>query len=66
MKMTLIDPHVRRALRFARPYVRTLVAVVVLSLVGTALNLVLPYLSKLLIDDALIGQNFGALLRIVE
>ena len=36
-----------------------------LSLIGTALGLVLPYLSKLLVDDALIAQEFSALLKIV-
>jgi ATP-binding cassette subfamily B protein len=39
--------------------------VVVLSLVGTGLSLVLPYLSKLLVDDALVAQDFSALLNIV-
>ena len=38
---------------------------VVLSLVGTGLSLVLPYLSKLLVDDALVAQDFSALLNIV-
>jgi ATP-binding cassette subfamily B protein len=63
--MTLLDPQLRRALGYVRPYVGALVPVVVLSLAGTALNLVLPYLSKLLVDDALVGRDFGALLRIV-
>jgi ATP-binding cassette subfamily B protein len=61
----LLDPHFRRALLFVRPYAWALAPVVVLSLIGTALNLVLPYLSKLLVDDALIGQDVGALWRIV-
>tara|TARA_B100000929_G_scaffold290239_1_gene283196 strand:- start:789 stop:2450 length:1662 start_codon:yes stop_codon:yes gene_type:complete len=39
--------------------------VVTLSLLGTGLGLVLPYLSKLLVDDALVAQDFGALLNIV-
>ena len=63
--MRLLDPHFRRALCFVRPYVGALVPVVLLSLVGTALNLVLPYLSKLLVDDAILAQDFSALLRIV-
>ena len=53
--MKLLDPHFRRALVFVRPYMGALVPVVLLSLAGTALNLVLPYLSKGLVDDALIG-----------
>ncbi len=63
--MTLLDPHFRRALAFVRPYLGALIPVVLLSLAGTALNLVLPYLSKVLVDDALIGQDFSALLSIV-
>jgi len=61
----ILDPHFRRALGFVRPYGWALAPVVVLSLLGTGLGLVLPYLSKLLVDDALIAQDFGALLRIV-
>ena len=63
--MKLLDAHFERALRFVRPYTWALVPVVLLSLAGTALNLVLPYLSKLLVDDALIGRDFNVLLRIV-
>jgi ATP-binding cassette subfamily B protein len=39
--------------------------VVALSLLGTVLGLILPYLSKLLVDDALEPKDFGALLNIV-
>ena len=63
--MKSLDPHFQRALHFVRPYVRALVPVVLFSLAGTALNLTLPYLSKLLVDDALIGGDFSALVRIV-
>jgi len=63
--MKVLDPHFRRALRFVRPYVRALVPVVLLSLAGTLLNLTLPYLSKLLVDDALVGKDMTALTRIV-
>lgn len=63
--MKLLDDHFRRALRYVRPYAGALVPVVLLSLAGTALNLVLPYLSKLLVDDALVGRDMGALVRIV-
>ena len=61
----ILDPHFRRALDFVRPYGWALAPVVILSLLGTGLGLVLPYLSKLLVDDALVAQDFGALLRIV-
>ena len=63
--MRVLDPHFRRALRFVRPYAWALVPVVLLSLGGTLLNLYLPYLSKGLVDDALVGQDFDALVRIV-
>ena len=36
-----------------------------LSLAGTGLSLYLPYLSRDLVDDALLGRNFPALVRIV-
>jgi ATP-binding cassette subfamily B protein len=61
----LIDPHLRRALGFVRPYAGALVPVVALSLVGTALGLYLPYLSKLLVDDGILARDFGALVRVV-
>lgn len=54
-----------RALRYARPYARSLVPVVLLSLLGTALGLVLPYLSKILVDDAILAGDLQALLLIV-
>ena len=61
----ILDPHFKRALVFVRPYGWAVLRVVVLSLVGTGLSLVLPYLSKLLVDDALVAQDFSALLNIV-
>ncbi len=61
----ILDPHFRRALGFVRPYGWALAPVVILSLLGTGLGLVLPYLSKLLVDDALVAQDFDALLNIV-
>lgn len=59
------DPHLRRALAYVRPYAGALIPVVLLSLAGTALALVLPYLSKSLIDDAILGQDFSMLVRLV-
>ena len=61
----ILDPHFRRALDFVRPYGWALAPVVILSLLGTGLGLVLPYISKLLVDDALVAQDFDALLNIV-
>lgn len=59
------DPHLRRALAYVRPYAGALLPVVLLSTAGTALGLALPYLSKSMIDDAILGQDFPLLLRIV-
>lgn len=47
------------------PYWRRLLLVIGLSLLGTTLSLYLPYLSKGLIDHALLGRDWIALLRIV-
>ena len=59
------DRELRRALDYIRPYWRRLALVLLLSLTGTALALVLPWLSKALVDDALLARDAGALLRIV-
>jgi ATP-binding cassette subfamily B protein len=55
----------RRAFAFLVPYWRRLVLVLVISLISTATTLVIPYLSKDLIDEALVGRDAGALRRIV-
>ncbi|MGE0865861.1 MAG: ABC transporter ATP-binding protein [Vicinamibacterales bacterium] len=55
----------RRSFAYLVPYWRRLVLVVVISLVSTAATLAMPYLSKDLIDHALIGRDAGALRRIV-
>src|SRR5947208_5283579 len=54
-----------RLLRYALPYWRRLTLVLVLSLVSTALSLAMPYLSKDLVDGALLGRDFRALVRIL-
>lgn len=59
------DPHLRRALAYVRPYAGALLPVVLLSMAGTGLGLALPYLSKAMIDDAILGGDFPLLLRIV-
>ncbi len=59
------DVGIRRALGYVTPYWRRLVLVVVISLASTALSLVIPYLSKSLVDVALLGRNPSALYRIV-
>ena len=55
----------RRAFAFLIPYWRRLVLVLAISLVSTATTLFIPYLSKDLIDRALIGRDLDALRRIV-
>jgi ATP-binding cassette subfamily B protein len=59
------DSDFGRLLGYVTPYWRRLVLVLVLSLVGTGLSLLLPYLTRLLIDRALLGRDTGALVRIV-
>jgi ATP-binding cassette subfamily B protein len=56
---------VRVALAYLRPYRGSLALVLVLSLVSTALTLVQPYLSKLLVDRALLGRDVQALVVII-
>ena len=63
--MTLLDPYFRRALGYVRPYIGALAPVVILSLLSTGLSLVLPFLSKLIVDDAIVAGDFPMLLRIV-
>ena len=60
-----MDPDLRRALGYAAPHWRRLALVLALSLAGTLLALALPYLSRALVDKALLGRDFAALLRIV-
>jgi ATP-binding cassette subfamily B protein len=60
-----LAPDTRRALGYVTPYWRPLALVLALSLLGTALSLVLPYLFRAFIDRALIGRDPTALMRIV-
>jgi ATP-binding cassette subfamily B protein len=61
----VLDDNLRRALAFAVPYWRRLALVFGISLASTVLSLFLPYLSKDLIDRALLGHDSRILLRIV-
>ncbi len=49
---------------FMRPYVRGLVLVLLVSVFSTMLGLTQPYISKLLIDKALLRHNMSALIEI--
>jgi ATP-binding cassette subfamily B protein len=56
----------RRLWVFLRPYAGRLSVVLVISLLSTALGLVQPYISKLLIDDALLKRDMRALVLIAS
>lgn len=67
---TRVSPVTDRPLRwkdflrigvFLRPYRWQLGMMILLSLVGSGLGLVQPYLSKYLVDEALLRQDMGAL-----
>ena len=60
-----MDAELRRAFAYLTPYWRRLSLVFAISLVSTATTLAVPFLTKDLIDTALIGRNMGALRRIV-
>ncbi len=51
----------KRALVYVVPYWRGLLVVMLLGLFSTAVGLVQPYISRLLIDDALLRRNLHAL-----
>ena len=57
----LLDPQFRRALAYVAPYWRRLALVVVLSLASTAASLIVPLLSRDLIDDALLAGDRAVL-----
>ncbi|MGH7676831.1 MAG: ABC transporter ATP-binding protein [Gemmatimonadaceae bacterium] len=56
---------IKRLLAYVAPYWPRLAIVLGLSLVGTLVSLYLPYLSKSLVDTALVGRDATALVRIV-
>ena len=58
---TLLDGY-RRALRFIVPYWPRLVFVLLAGIAATGFGLLQPYISKLLIDDALLKRNLRMLL----
>jgi ATP-binding cassette subfamily B protein len=54
----------RRLWVFVRPYRARLILILAISLAGTCLGLVQPFISKLLIDQALLQRNIRALVWI--
>jgi len=61
-KPALLAAQYRRALAYIAPYWRRLALVVTVSLFSTLLGLSQPYISKLLIDEALLRRNREVLL----
>jgi ATP-binding cassette, subfamily B, bacterial len=61
-----VDAELRRAFAYLQPYWRRLTLVFAISVVSTATTLAVPYLTKDLIDTALIGRDTAALRRIVS
>jgi ATP-binding cassette, subfamily B, bacterial len=59
--MTIPFAQYKRALAYVIPYWRGLLVVMLLGLFSTAVGLVQPYISRLLIDDALLRRNLHAL-----
>ncbi len=54
----------RRAFAFVAPYWRGLLAVLLLGLFSTLVGLAQPYISRLLIDDALVRRNLHTLWQV--
>ncbi|MFT3968652.1 MAG: ABC transporter ATP-binding protein [Sphingobium sp.] len=54
----------RRLGIYLRPYARPLLLVLVISLLSTALGLAQPYISKLMIDNALLLRDWDALVEV--
>ena len=54
----------RRALKFIAPYWPRLALILIVGVASTAFGLIQPYISKLLIDDALLRRDFRMLLII--
>ena len=63
--MSCREGSLRDLLRYAVPYWRRLSFVLILSLAGTVLSLALPYLTKDLVNRALLGRDAMALVRIL-
>ncbi len=61
----MLDPDFRRALSYLRPYRWQLALVVVSSLVSTGFSLVVPLLSRTLVDGAILAGDTGALRLVV-
>jgi ATP-binding cassette, subfamily B, bacterial len=63
--LVLVNADLRRIASYIVPHWRSLALVLALSLASTALALSLPYLTKELVDRALVGRDLAALRRVV-
>ena len=63
--MAILDAEIRRGFRYVAPYKGRLAVILGINLAGTALALYVPFLTRSLVDDALLGQDTDALVRIV-
>jgi len=62
----LIDPQFRRALSYLKPYWGQLTLVLTLSLLSTAVSLLIPLLSRSLVDGAILGADSSRLRQVVS
>jgi ATP-binding cassette subfamily B protein len=65
LKARTTSSEFRRALAYLLPYRRALTLILVLSGLNTILSLAQPYLSKVLVDRALVGRDVVSLYRTV-
>ena len=63
--MALLDTELRRGLAYVLPYRARLAVILALNLAGTGLALYVPFLTRTLVDDALLGRDLDALARVV-
>lgn len=63
--MAILDTELRRGLAYVLPYRARLAVILALNLAGTGLALYVPFLTRTLVDDALLGGNPDALVRVV-
>ena len=61
----MLDPQFRRALAYVAPYWRRLALVVVLGFASTLASLIVPLLSRDLVDNALLAGDRAVLVRVV-
>ena len=62
--MAMIDADFRRGLAYVLPYRGRLAVILALNLAGTALALYVPFLTRSLVDDALLGRDLDVLVRV--